>query len=121
MLVDELVVRAEDRLLGRKVIIPARSTINRLVRSIASVEGSSSRRPSPKTVARRALVLAAVAMRGYLENEEEGDTPEYLRSVIDWVASHKVDGAFEASERRILRARLGTLGDDRINDALWKS
>jgi hypothetical protein len=36
MLVDELVVRAEERLFARKVIVPARSTVERLVRSIAS-------------------------------------------------------------------------------------
>lgn len=36
MLVDELVIRAEEYLFERKVIAPARSTVERLVRSVAS-------------------------------------------------------------------------------------
>ncbi len=36
MLADELVVRAEHHLLSRKVVVPARSTVERIVNSIAS-------------------------------------------------------------------------------------
>jgi hypothetical protein len=41
--------------------------------------------PSAKRVAQRSLVLSAIAMRAYLENEGAKDTSDYHQRMLRWL------------------------------------
>src|SRR5688572_14799475 len=77
--------------------------------------------PSAARVANRALVLSAVSLRAYLENEGARDTGDYLKRMLAWLAQHDITSELEPRERSFLKARIGTLGAARAAHGLWQS
>jgi hypothetical protein len=67
------------------------------------------------------MVLAAVTMRGYLENEGKGDTPEYHQKMLVWLAKHSVGLEFEPAERKLVGTPIGRLTADQGAAALWRA
>jgi len=77
--------------------------------------------PSPKRVAQRALVLSAVTMRAYLENEGAPDTAEYHQRMLAWLGRHPIESELEAVERSFVKAPIGKLAKKRVTDGIWRS
>lgn len=77
--------------------------------------------PDAARVARRALVLEAVAYRGFLEAEPRKEAEVYRAELLDWVKVLGLGGELEPDERRLLAAKAGTLSPDAVNLATWRS
>ncbi len=76
--------------------------------------------PTPRRVAARALVMSAVACRGFIEKAAGNAEAEDLRlRVADWVASVGVSSEAEPHELAMLNAPLGTLSSKQAMDAGW--
>jgi hypothetical protein len=66
--------------------------------------------PAPERIARRALVLAALACRGELETHaQDPDARAIAVTVRDWLSASGLIEAFEAPEHALLDPPLGTL------------
>jgi hypothetical protein len=77
--------------------------------------------PSPERVARRALVLAAVACRSGIEVDAGNANAEAFREgIVRWVEGVGLADEIEPSELALLRAPLGALDDRRRIDASWR-
>ena len=74
--------------------------------------------PSPERVARRALVLAALAYRGALESDP--DDEELRRQLVRWVDVLNLGDELEPHERDLLRTLIGRADERDINAALWR-
>ena len=77
--------------------------------------------PSAKRVARRALVLSAITIRAYLENEGAPDTIEYHRRMLAWIQRHRLESEFETDEAAFVRTPIGRLDKKRVTEAFWRS
>jgi len=76
--------------------------------------------PTPYRVAARALVLSAVACRGFIEKEAGNAEAEDLRlRVASWVASVGISSEVEPHELAMLDAPLGALSPKQAMDAGW--
>jgi hypothetical protein len=77
--------------------------------------------PTPHRVARRALVLAALACRSALEKDAGNtDAERFRRDVLAWLGDVGALAEAEPGERRILEAPLGALDEQRVIDASWR-
>lgn len=79
--------------------------------------------PGPGRVARRAMVLAAVAARSLLEDEARGGDPEAddkARRLTGWFEGLGLDEEAEADEIRRLRTAPGKLDDRSMIDGSWR-
>lgn len=76
--------------------------------------------PSAERVARRALVLAAMAARSYLEGEgPSDDSAAFQRDMLRWLADVGAAAECEARERRVLDAPIGTLSRADAVNGSW--
>jgi hypothetical protein len=77
--------------------------------------------PSPERVARRALVLAAVACRSGIEVDAGNAKAEAFREgVVRWADEVGLTDEFEPSELALLRTPVGKLHDRQRIDASWR-
>src|SRR3954447_11149130 len=74
--------------------------------------------PGPDRVAARALVLAAVACRGFVE-EDAAEAGDFWARTRAWLGSLGIDSELEERERWILDAPLGSLKEQDRIDATW--
>src|SRR5256885_3662033 len=75
---------------------------------------------APRTVARRATVLASLFLRGDAEYEPRGeDAPEICRDLPGWLEGLDLRREATPAEWAILSAPLGTLAEKQIVDAKW--
>jgi hypothetical protein len=72
-------------------------------------------------VAKRTLVLSAVTVRAYLENEGAEDTVDYHERMLAWIGRHSIWSEFEPPERSFVEALIGKLGKRRAIDGIWRS
>ena len=80
--------------------------------------------PDADRVAARAMVLAAVAWRGLIENEESTDergAEDVRRDIVTWLDGHGLSTEVEEAEMRLLATPVGKLGRKAIIDACWRS
>src|SRR5690349_17089946 len=78
--------------------------------------------PPARRVAHRALVLAAVAFRGFLEDGVGDPRAEKFRADIwNWLVRLKVDREFEPAERQVFHSPLGSLTPQERANATWRS
>jgi hypothetical protein len=82
--------------------------------------GRSPTAPGAERVLERGLCLAAVTMRGVLENEALEDVAGPLARLRDWTRERLADG-FEPSERAVLDAPPGTLDRATCAAATWRA
>jgi len=76
--------------------------------------------PTPQRVAARALVMSAVACRGFIEKEAGNTEAEELRlRVVEWLKKIGVSSEIEPSEMLVLDAPLGTLSSQQAINAGW--
>ncbi len=77
--------------------------------------------PSPERVARRALVLAAVTVRGMLEMELENPTVgDTYGDLLEWIEECGIQDEIEPDEWAVLQRPLGKLNaQDQVN-ACWR-
>lgn len=74
--------------------------------------------PSPARVAARALVLAAVSCRGFVERDD--DAVPLWSEVRGWFATLGADSELEPAERALLDAPLGALSASQRMNASWR-
>lgn len=88
-----------------------------------SDDGGFDPQPPPAgRVARRSLVLCALACRGFVERDrEQRGTAEFWSEARAWFASLGVDDELEGHERKVLDARLGSLQAQAAIDLGWLS
>jgi hypothetical protein len=78
--------------------------------------------PSPIRVARRALVLASVVCRGFLENDSKEDWALVVwKKLLPWLERHQLLDEIEPHEMVVLKAPLGTLDRKLMIDAGWRT
>jgi hypothetical protein len=78
--------------------------------------------PTPERVARRALVLAAVAIRGLIESAPNDDEAKDLHArILPWLRAIGADAELEPHETRILETPLGAAPPRDIVNASWRS
>lgn len=84
-------------------------------------EPSAPEPPTPDRVARRALALAAVTMRGMLEMElNNPQVKETYQDLHQWIEDCDIEGEIEPDEWAVLQRPLGKLkGQDQVN-AVWR-
>ena len=71
-------------------------------------------------MARRSLVLAAIACRGHLESAPADSEARSLRArLTEWVSSVGIEDELEPPEEAILRASLGELSRQQCLNATW--
>ena len=77
--------------------------------------------PHAERVAARALVLACVSCRGYIEPDADNPAAEEFRTnVAQWVLDSGLGPELEAWERDLLNTPLGRLNDQQlVTDAAW--
>ena len=76
--------------------------------------------PTPQRVAARALVMSAVACRGFIEKAAGDPEAEELRlRVVDWLDKMEVSAEIEPHEMAMLNAPLGTLSSKQAIEAGW--
>ena len=77
--------------------------------------------PTADRVARRALVLAAVACRSAIEGDATNPRAEaFRREVLDWLRDAGAEEEAEPDELALLRAPLGSLDERQVIDASWR-
>lgn len=78
--------------------------------------------PSPERVAARAIVLSAVACRGFIEKDASNPKAEDLRQrVFSWLREIGVNDEAEEHERDLFSTPLGRLSEKFTVNASWKS
>jgi hypothetical protein len=77
--------------------------------------------PSARRVARRALVLAAVAQRAFEEYTPAEVSPEPGPALVRWLESRGVAPELERAERRLVEAPRGTLAQRQVVEGSWRS
>jgi len=77
--------------------------------------------PTASAVARRGLILAAVACRGHIESGQGDTTAEALHPrIIAWLQACGLADSIEPEEHAILFAPLGALGELKAIEAGWR-
>ena len=78
----------------------------------------------PTAVAARAVIVAAICRRAYLElapTDQASDDPEGDRfDLAAWISEQGLEPALTHSERRLLKARLGKVPADEVVSASWQ-
>ena len=78
----------------------------------------------PSVVAARAIVLATLCRRAYLDlasTEQRGDDPEGERfDLAAWISEQGLDPALTRREHRLLKTRLGKIPSDEVLSASWQ-
>lgn len=78
--------------------------------------------PGPDRVARRAAILAAVTIRGFVESDDTLEDPvTILREDLAFVADLNLAADMEPDEAALLAAPHGSLDDQRRIDAIWRT
>lgn len=76
--------------------------------------------PTPQRVAARALVMSAVACRGFIENAAGNTEAEELRlRVVEWLRTIGISSEVEPAGMAVLDAPLGTLSSQQAINAGW--
>jgi Domain of unknown function (DUF4272) len=71
-------------------------------------------------VARRALILAAIACRGSIDSNAGRIEAETLQTrILDWVAFLKLEDELDPHEKKILNTPLGKLESTEVIEATW--
>lgn len=84
-------------------------------------EQRGSQRPSAQRVAARALVLAAVAYRGWLENQAGDKRAKASQAGLqEWLRDSGLDPAIEPQERQFLDCRLGRADEEYSVGGSWR-
>jgi hypothetical protein len=79
-------------------------------------------RPPAERVARRALVLAAVACRGSIEGDAGNAEAETFRQdIVEWIEDLGLSDEAEPDEMALLRKPLGELSERQTIDATWRA
>ncbi|MBS0261720.1 MAG: DUF4272 domain-containing protein [Planctomycetes bacterium] len=78
--------------------------------------------PTAARVARRAMVLAAVANRGLIENEHDSiDDPDEVRTLmLQWIEATGIAEELEPEEWKALQRPVGTLDPQSAINAVWR-
>lgn len=77
--------------------------------------------PSPQRVAARALVLAAIVYRGFLEENPDKIEAETLRKeLLDWLNGLDILAELEVNEKRLLNTLCGSLQPRQQVQAEWR-
>jgi len=88
---------------------------------MAGVEHQEPLPPDAITVARRALVLATVSCRGFIDKDQADGARDLAKNSKDWLYALGLDEELSTWERKILSTEWGTLEErDRVN-ASWLS
>ncbi|SDT91564.1 protein of unknown function [Verrucomicrobium sp. GAS474] len=77
--------------------------------------------PCAERVARRALILSAIACRGFAENEKPEEAVPIAKDCLNWLISLGLDDDLSEWERALLQAPLGSLSSRDKNNASWLS
>lgn len=78
--------------------------------------------PTPRRIAARAFVMAAIVCRGSIETNAREPEAEALRvRVVEWLGRMEVTDEAEPRELAMLHALLGTLAPQQAIDAVWLS
>jgi len=76
--------------------------------------------PNAQRVARRAMVLAAVARRSFSDHDpENADVQDVWQHLKDWIQSLDVDSEIESYETQILCNPFGSLSDEERLAGTW--
>lgn len=76
--------------------------------------------PSAERVARRALALTALSVRGGMENDaRDPRTPAMYQDLLAWVQAVGLADELEAEEAEVLRRPLGALDPQAGTNAMW--
>ncbi len=84
--------------------------------------GNSDRMPSgrePQQVAKRALILGAVAFRASLEVTDHPCVIEVSQKLLPWLSDMGCEDALDPIERELLATPFGELSDSQKMDANW--
>jgi hypothetical protein len=78
--------------------------------------------PPARRVAARAIVLATIVCRAFLDRQrEEIENPEDLRgNLLAWLEGLAVSGELEPSEREFLQGRVGQTEEKDVVNASWR-
>lgn len=77
--------------------------------------------PSPQRVARRALVLASVVERGWLEEEPTEFSEAARATLLAWLTATGLEGELEPQERALLEAPVGGAEPGLAAQATWRA
>ncbi len=81
--------------------------------------------PGAERVARRALILLALATRGLLDEDagkpDEADAEELRNEIWQWLGRHDLHAEAEPLEAELLQAPIGTAPQQRVVDAVWRA
>ena len=82
---------------------------------------------TPRAVAERALLLQAVHLRGWLEDQAVGQAHMPMARALDriaqlkgWIEDNGLEGAATEEELLFIRSTTGRVEPDRITDAYWQ-
>src|SRR5262252_1528989 len=82
----------------------------------------SAARPEAQRVANRALVLSAVAYRGWLEGHAGSHEPEMShRGLLQWLRYYGLYDELEVGELDFLRLPLGSAERQEATNACWRA
>jgi hypothetical protein len=77
--------------------------------------------PNAQQVAARALVLGAVAYRGWLELQASDKEAKASQSgLLEWLQDSRLNAALEPTEREFLRCRLGRADPEQAAAGTWR-
>jgi hypothetical protein len=76
---------------------------------------------SPGRVARRALILTSVGLRGSLERERPTDAESRRLDLLHWLTEVGLDDECEDDELALLDSEIGTIDEQSMIDAVWRS
>jgi hypothetical protein len=78
--------------------------------------------PSARRVAARAMALAAVVWRGFVETQlaQVGNPEELRQCVFAWLERVSVAAELEPQERDLLNQRFGRVNEKDVSDACWR-
>lgn len=76
--------------------------------------------PDAGRVLRRAQVLAAVAIRAFVEDEPQPRATETANRIGRWLAATGLDGELERDERELIDAPVGRLSLQRKDVGVWR-
>jgi hypothetical protein len=78
--------------------------------------------PSPRRVAARALVLAAIGARGLFEKDESAKNLENDRKeILSWIEAIGIGDELEPDEWKVLQRPIGSLERQTMIDATWRT
>jgi Domain of unknown function (DUF4272) len=82
--------------------------------------GNDTSPPAPDRVARRGLLLYALASRGEFDQDADPSRAESYRShILRWIVELDLEGELEPHEKSSLHADIGSLEDQKRNRLTW--